>query len=141
MYWTVYFLAYYMSVTLLTSQKVASGSWKSKSQIHHFCHKLSSHLTGVWHQTRRCCWLLRTNFWSALCHGAVKSFFWCSQGSLMWISAVYTDRQEQELFSWELNSVMNQWPVINLLTKLISFKVFDIGKVWLFQRSWYKNTF
>lgn len=100
-----------------------------------------SFLTGAWHQTKHCCWLLRTNFWSALCHGGVKSFFWLSQGLLMWISAAFTDRQEQELFSCELNLVLNQWPVINLSTKLIDFKVFDMGRVWLFQWSWYKKTF
>lgn len=107
MYWTVFFLVYYMSVTLLTRQEVASGSWKCKSQINHYCHKLCFLLTGVWHQTRHCCGLLRTNFWSVLCYGAVKSPFWCSWGLLMWISAAYTDRQEQELFSCELNLVLN----------------------------------
>lgn len=141
MYWTVFFLAYYMPVTFLTSQKVASRSWKSKSWIHHYCHKLNFLLTGVWHQTKHCCWLLGTNFWSALCYGGVKSFFWFSQGLLMWISAAFTDRQEQELFSCELNLVLNQWPVINLSTELIDFKVLDIGRVWLFQWSWYKKTF
>lgn len=45
--------------------------------------------TGVPSQNRQGCWLLRTNFLSALCHGAVKSFLMLTRLSYVDFSYVH----------------------------------------------------